>query len=86
MRHIEVLGFDCPACNKTFRRIDETARELGLDIRLEKVAEPARLLGYQVLRPPAVAIDGRLVHSGGVPSHRQIEAWLQPAQGDSHAG
>lgn len=27
---------------------------------------------------PAVAVDGQVDHSGGVPSHQQVELWLRP--------
>lgn len=76
MHHIKVLGFDCPACRKTFRAIEDAARELGIEIELEKVSDPARIAGYRVLSVPGVVVDGRLVHQGGAPSRKLIAAWL----------
>ena len=76
MHHVEVLGFDCAACRKTFSLIEQIARESGIIINLEKVDDPARILAYRALKVPAVAVDGSLVHSGGVPHRRQIETWL----------
>lgn len=76
--HIEVLGFDCPACRKTFQLIGEIAQELGIDIRLEKVSDPERIAVYRVLAVPAVAIDGKLLHSGSLPSRKTITTWLTP--------
>ncbi len=76
MLNVEVLGFDCAACRKTFRLIDETARALGLAIHLEKVDDPARIAACRVLSVPSVVIDGKLVHSGGTPSCKQIAIWL----------
>lgn len=76
MKHIEVLGFGCATCNKTFERIAQVARERGIDIRLEKVNDPARIAACQVLRPPGVVVDGRLVFSGGIPGRALIEGWL----------
>lgn len=76
MRHIEVLGFDCPACRKTFRLIDETAHELGIEIHLEKISDPARIVGYRVLSVPGVVVDGRLVHQGSTPNRKIIATWL----------
>lgn len=29
MKLVEVLGFDCPTCRKTYRPIDNTSREPG---------------------------------------------------------
>lgn len=74
--HIEVLGFDCPACRKTFRLFGEVAQELGIDIRLEKVDDPERIAAYRVLSVPAVVIDGKLLHSGSSPSRKAIANWL----------
>jgi thiol-disulfide isomerase/thioredoxin len=76
MLNVEVLGFDCPACRKTMRLIDETAQDLGISIRLVKVSDPAVIAAHRVLRVPGVVVAGRLVHSGGAPSRRQIEVWL----------
>ncbi|MFN3792990.1 thioredoxin family protein [Massilia sp.] len=74
--HIEVLGFDCPACRKTFRVIEDTLREQGIDARLEKVSDPVRIVGYRVLSVPGVVVDGRLVHQGGAPSSETVRSWL----------
>ncbi|MBN8761979.1 MAG: hypothetical protein BGP20_14895 [Thiobacillus sp. 63-78] len=76
MRYVEVLGFDCPACRKTFRLIDETARDMGIEIHLEKVSDPARIASYRVLSVPGVVLDGRLVHQGSAPSRKLVTTWL----------
>lgn len=77
MLKVEVLGFDCAACRKTYRLIEEAARELGVAIHLEKVGDPARIAASRVLSVPGVVVAGKLVHSGGAPSRRQIETWLK---------
>jgi hypothetical protein len=52
--HLEVLGFDCPACRKTFRLIEETASEQGVvTICLEKVDDPARIVDCRHFQPSA---------------------------------
>lgn len=76
MRRVDVLGFECAACRKTFQRIEALARELGVPIHLEKVSDPARIAAYRVLSVPGVAVDGVLVHSGGVPDRKRIAQWL----------
>lgn len=76
MLTVEVLGFDCPACRKAYRLIEETAHEMGVRIALEKVSDPARIAAHRVLNVPGVVVAGRLVHSGGTPSRKQIETWL----------
>lgn len=77
MLKFEVLGFECAACRKAYRLIEETAREMGVAIALEKVSDPARIAAHRVLSVPGVVMDGKLVHSGGTPSRWQIENWLK---------
>lgn len=74
--HIEVLGFDCRACRKTYRLLIEAAERLGLPARIDKVSDPVRIAALGALRVPGVAVNGRLVHQGGVPDARSIAAWL----------
>lgn len=76
MRKIQVLGFDCAACRKTYTRIAKLTKQHGIAASVEKIDDPHVLLAYRVMAPPGVVIDGRLVHSGGLPSQRQIETWL----------
>jgi predicted thioredoxin/glutaredoxin len=76
MLNVEVLGFDCAACRKTYRLIEDTAREMGLAIQLVKVSDPARIAACRVLSVPGVVVAGKLVHSGGAPSRKQIANWL----------
>lgn len=36
MKHIAVLGVGCSTCNKTYERIEQVAREGGVEHQLEK--------------------------------------------------
>lgn len=76
MKHILILGFDCATCRKTYTRITEEAKALGVTIRLEKVDDPRELAAHRVMVPPGVVVDGRLVYSGGVPDRKRIQSWL----------
>lgn len=77
MQQVNVLGFDCPACRQTFRRIAEVAAALGMEIRLGKVDDPRALAEARVLVPTGVVADGRLVFSGGVPNRLASEGRLR---------
>ena len=77
MKRIEVLGSGCRNCGATAKQIEEAASKLGIEIALEKVEDFARIAAAGVLATPAVVIDGKLVHSGGVPTRDKIERWLQ---------
>ncbi|MGA7948624.1 MAG: thioredoxin family protein [Thiobacillaceae bacterium] len=76
MKDIKVLGTGCANCKTTLRLIEETASAKGVEVKLEKIEDMAAILGYGVMSTPGVVIDGKLVHAGGVPDRKKIEAWL----------
>ena len=76
MKEIKVLGSGCPNCLATARLVEENARELGVEVRVEKVTDMAEILGYGVMRTPGVVVDGTVVHAGGVPKRDQVRGWL----------
>ncbi|MBS4097094.1 MAG: DUF2703 domain-containing protein [Sulfuricella sp.] len=82
MREIKVLGSGCANCNNTVKLIEETAKEMGEMINLEKITDMAQILAHGVMSTPGVMVDGWLVHSGGVPTKAQVQMWLS-ASADS---
>jgi small redox-active disulfide protein 2 len=76
MKKIQVLGPGCTKCTATAKQITETASALGVEIAIEKVDDVAKIAAAGVMATPAVIIEGKLVHSGGVPPKERIEQWL----------
>lgn len=76
MKTIKVLGTGCANCRNTVALIQCVANEHGADITLEKVEDLPAILAYGVMRTPAVVIDGKLVHAGGIPDRAAVAAWL----------
>jgi len=76
MKNIKVLGSGCANCQTTARLIQETARELGVEIELKKVEEIGQIMNYGVMSTPGVVVDGTLVHAGSVPDRKTIKTWL----------
>ncbi len=76
MKQIKVLGPGCRNCETTAKLVAEVASAKGVAIELEKVTDMAAILGYGILSTPGVVIDGKVVHSGGVPSRAMLEGWL----------
>jgi small redox-active disulfide protein 2 len=73
---VEVLGSGCANCRNTMALIEQVAKAAGVDVDLRKVEDIQQIIGYGVMTTPAVAIDGKVVHSGGVPRREAIEQWL----------
>ena len=76
MKNIKVLGSGCAKCVTTAKLIEEIAREKGIEVSLEKVTDMVRIVGYGVMSTPGVVIDGKVVHTGGVPDRARIDGWL----------
>lgn len=76
MKEIKVLGSGCRNCINTATLIEQEAQRLGVPVEVEKVTDMQAIMGYGVMATPAVVLDGRVVHSGGVPSARAVSEWL----------
>lgn len=76
MKNIKVLGSGCASCNTTLKLIEEAARAMSVEVKLEKVEDMATILSYGVMSTPGVVIDDKVVHAGGVPDRKKIESWL----------
>ncbi|WP_028303052.1 thioredoxin family protein [Oceanospirillum maris] len=77
MKTITVLGTGCTKCKNTVQLIEESAQGLGVDVKVEKVEDPAQIMTYNVMSTPAVVLDGTVVHKGGIPSKEQVIGWLE---------
>ena len=58
--------------------LERVASGLGIALELSSNQSPQDRARLGIVATPAVAVDGQVVHSGGVPSHHQVEAWLRP--------
>lgn len=76
MKEVKVLGSGCARCHKTEEMIAMAGAELGVDISLEPVTDFAQIAQYGVVSTPAVVIDGKVVHAGGLPSAEAVRHWL----------
>lgn len=75
---IKVLGSGCSKCRSTIGMIERVARDSGVDVEIIKVQNPEEIKRHGVRATPAVVIDGKVVHSGGLPSREEVQRWLKP--------
>ena len=76
MKNVKVLGTGCANCRNTVQLIDSVAKENGVEITLEKVEDMQAIIGYGVMRTPAVVVEGKVVHSGGIPDRSAVSGWI----------
>lgn len=77
--YIEVFGPGCYRCVQTAQVLEETLRALGQksgeDFLIQKV-EDSRIIALRRLSTPAVAIDGRVVWQGSIPTAEEAKSWF----------
>ena len=74
---IEVLGTGCAKCNKLEAMAKAAADKLGVPYEITHVKDINAIVQRGVMTTPALAIDGRIVVSGRVPSEAELTSWLE---------
>lgn len=75
---VNVLGVGCSKCQTTIAMIERVAKGLGVSIELSKIEDRDEIKRLGIHATPAVVIDGKVVHEGGIPAHEKVQAWLVP--------
>ncbi|PKL92958.1 MAG: thioredoxin family protein [Candidatus Goldiibacteriota bacterium HGW-Goldbacteria-1] len=73
---IAVLGTGCPKCIKTEEVVRKVVADNKVDAEVIKVKEISEIMKYNVMMTPAVAVDGKVVVSGKIPSEAEIKKAL----------
>jgi small redox-active disulfide protein 2 len=73
MKKIQILGTGCAKCEKLAENTRQAADNLGLDYEMEKVTDLNRIMSFGVMTTPGLAVDGKVLVAGKVPSPDAIE-------------
>jgi len=65
---IEIFGSGCPRCKQTEKIMKMDVEEMGSDATVEKVTDMMIIMEKGIVSTPAVAVDGKIVLSGKMPS------------------
>ncbi len=65
---IQILGTGCPKCKKLAEIMESAAKELGIACEIEKVTDIMKIMDFGVISTPGLAINGKVVLAGQVPS------------------
>lgn len=75
---VKVLGSGCSKCRTTIGMLERAAQQAGVALEVVKVEQPDAIRAHGVHATPAVVIDGRVVHSGGLPTQEKVRSWFAP--------
>lgn len=57
--------------------IKQKPEAMGAEMDLQHIDNPVEIASRAIMSTPAVIIDGKLVHKGGLPRDVEIEAWIK---------
>lgn len=77
MKTVKVYGPGCKRCDAIEKMVRDAADKLGVQVELEKVADAKSIALAGVMSTPGLAVDGKLVHTGGLPEAAKLEGWLK---------
>jgi small redox-active disulfide protein 2 len=76
MKKIQILGTGCAKCEKLAANAKEAADNLSLDYELIKIKDLNEIMSFGVMTTPGLALDGKVLSTGKVPSPAAIEKMI----------
>jgi len=76
MTKVQILGAGCVKCHELAERTQVAATALGLEFELEKITDLKKIMGFGVVRTPALVVDGVVKVVGRTPSVEEIRGML----------
>jgi small redox-active disulfide protein 2 len=73
MKKIQILGTGCAKCEKLAANAKQAADNSGIEYELVKVSNLNEIMAFGVMTTPALAVDGKVLTTGKVPSPADIE-------------
>ncbi len=76
MKTIKILGTGCPSCVSAEKVVSNIVKELNIEAKIVKVTDIQEIMIYDVMRTPAIVIDGKVVIVGKIPSKEDLLPFL----------
>ncbi len=69
---VKILGSGCVNCRNLESLTRDALRDLGLDVQIDEVTDPAEIAAWGVMSTPALVIDDEVVVAGHIPSPAKL--------------
>ncbi len=77
MKKVQILGGGCSKCKILAEEVTLAAKEMGVEIELEKVTDFQKFIGFGVMTTPALVVDGKVMFSGKVLKAEALKEFLK---------
>jgi small redox-active disulfide protein 2 len=75
-KKVEVFGTGCARCKQAIKIMETAIKELGADAVVERVEDINEIVSRGIMATPAVAVDGKIVLMGKVPTLEEAKKLL----------
>jgi len=75
--NIKILGSGCSNCKKLQQVAMEAVKDLGVEADFEKVEDIQKIMGYGVMRTPAIVINEKVKSFGRIPGKDEIKKYIE---------
>ena len=73
---IKVLGAGCKLCHEQYENAQAAVKALGLPVEVEYITDMEKVMGYGVMRMPAIVVNEKVVSMGKVLKAADVEKLL----------
>lgn len=75
---IKVLGTGCCSkCAALMKATQAAVAELGINSEVEEITDIEKIISYNVMRTPALVVDGKVLSSGKVLSTEEVKSIIE---------
>jgi small redox-active disulfide protein 2 len=83
MLNIKVLGAGCANCVNLEKLCKEVVSENNIEAVIEKITDYKVIMSYGIMSTPGLIINGKVVHSGKLPTKSTLVHWMMNALAES---
>ncbi|MBK6346160.1 MAG: TM0996/MTH895 family glutaredoxin-like protein [Bacteroidales bacterium] len=73
---IKILGTGCTNCKNLEKATRQAVAELKLDASVVKEEDIVKIMGYGIMRTPALVVDEKVLFYGRIPSVSELKEML----------
>lgn len=75
---IKVLGTGCCSkCAALVKAAQAAVAELGINTEVEEITDIEKIISYNVMRTPALVVDGNVLSSGKILSTEEVKSIIK---------
>lgn len=75
--NIKILGSGCANCKKLQLITEEVVKEMGADASVEKIEDMQKIMGYGIMKTPAIVINEKVKAYGRIPKKEEIKKFIE---------